>query len=417
MAAQDFLAGMTDRFAVSSVRAAVHPQTLGRADGLASGIIGGLLSLDFVLGGSVAHAAGPHPISPAARAAFSGRSSRGRRGREDEALPGRRRRWTLAFDIHKDKDRFRLVGTVSTAGAACSRCLEPFRLPVDAAFDLRYLPCAEATRRRRTRDRGRRPRRRSTATTRSTWRVDAGAVLPGAADEAAVPPGLPRAVPAVRDEPEHRDVRVRAGGRIPGWRPESAEHRDEQHERCLIQNDAIPRPGPQAPHPRRADGRRRRPVPAVRRAEGPAPRVPPLRLLPAAPGAARRRRVARSVNANYEPVRLRTVRSRDSVFGVRHDAHRGRRHGRRSRARGVVDGAWRPRGTWASRLRSVGADGAIGATLVAARRLAAAAGIEIVDAPDVVAMDDPPRRASAQAARVDSGRGRLVCRGRCWRRW
>ena len=39
----------------------------------------------------------------------------------------------LEFDIHKDKDRFRLVGTVRTElELPCSRCLEPFRLPVDA---------------------------------------------------------------------------------------------------------------------------------------------------------------------------------------------------------------------------------------------------------------------------------------------
>jgi uncharacterized protein len=48
---------------------------------------------------------------------------------------------TLAFTIHKDQDRFRLVGTVSTTlELRCSRCLEPFTLPVNAAFDLRYLP-------------------------------------------------------------------------------------------------------------------------------------------------------------------------------------------------------------------------------------------------------------------------------------
>jgi uncharacterized protein len=52
----------------------------------------------------------------------------------------------LAFDIHKDKDKFRLVGTVkSELELACSRCLEPFRLPVNAAFDLRYLPASEAS--------------------------------------------------------------------------------------------------------------------------------------------------------------------------------------------------------------------------------------------------------------------------------
>jgi uncharacterized protein len=52
----------------------------------------------------------------------------------------------VGFDIHKDKDTFRLVGTVRTElELACSRCLEPFRLPVSLAFDERYLPQAEAS--------------------------------------------------------------------------------------------------------------------------------------------------------------------------------------------------------------------------------------------------------------------------------
>ena len=52
----------------------------------------------------------------------------------------------LAFEVHKDKDRFRLVGTAKTElELVCSRCLEPFRLPVDAAFDIRYLPASEAS--------------------------------------------------------------------------------------------------------------------------------------------------------------------------------------------------------------------------------------------------------------------------------
>jgi len=43
--------------------------------------------------------------------------------------------------IHKDKERFRLVGTVKTRlELMCSRCLEPFSLSIDSAFDLRYLP-------------------------------------------------------------------------------------------------------------------------------------------------------------------------------------------------------------------------------------------------------------------------------------
>jgi uncharacterized protein len=47
----------------------------------------------------------------------------------------------LAFTIYKDKDRFRLAGTVATSlELRCSRCLEPFPLPVNAPFDLRYLP-------------------------------------------------------------------------------------------------------------------------------------------------------------------------------------------------------------------------------------------------------------------------------------
>jgi len=52
----------------------------------------------------------------------------------------------LAFEIHKDKDKFRLVGTVATElELACSRCLDPFRLPVAAPFDLRYLPASDVS--------------------------------------------------------------------------------------------------------------------------------------------------------------------------------------------------------------------------------------------------------------------------------
>jgi len=50
----------------------------------------------------------------------------------------------LDFDIHKDKEKFRLEGTVKTElELACSRCLEPYRMPIDASFDLRYLPASE----------------------------------------------------------------------------------------------------------------------------------------------------------------------------------------------------------------------------------------------------------------------------------
>ncbi len=53
---------------------------------------------------------------------------------------------TLAFDIFKDKDQFRLVGGVQAVlELPCDRCLEPFTLSVDATFDLRYQPHAENT--------------------------------------------------------------------------------------------------------------------------------------------------------------------------------------------------------------------------------------------------------------------------------
>ena len=52
----------------------------------------------------------------------------------------------LAFEINKDKDKFRLVGTVKTElELPCSRCLEPYRMRIDAPFDLRYLPATEAS--------------------------------------------------------------------------------------------------------------------------------------------------------------------------------------------------------------------------------------------------------------------------------
>ena len=50
----------------------------------------------------------------------------------------------LDFDIQKDKEKFRLVGSVRTElELQCSRCLEPFKMPVDAMFDLRFLPASE----------------------------------------------------------------------------------------------------------------------------------------------------------------------------------------------------------------------------------------------------------------------------------
>lgn len=51
----------------------------------------------------------------------------------------------LTGTIHKDEDEYRLVGRLTTRlEVPCSRCLEPFEVPVDAAIDLRYLPQALA---------------------------------------------------------------------------------------------------------------------------------------------------------------------------------------------------------------------------------------------------------------------------------
>jgi uncharacterized protein len=52
----------------------------------------------------------------------------------------------LEFDIHKDKDKFRLVGRLRTElQLNCSRCVEPYRFPIDATFDQRYLPSTAAS--------------------------------------------------------------------------------------------------------------------------------------------------------------------------------------------------------------------------------------------------------------------------------
>jgi uncharacterized protein len=52
----------------------------------------------------------------------------------------------LRLRIDKNHERFRLVGSLSSAlELTCSRCLEPFPLPISASFDLRYLPQSENT--------------------------------------------------------------------------------------------------------------------------------------------------------------------------------------------------------------------------------------------------------------------------------
>ena len=48
---------------------------------------------------------------------------------------------TLRFRLHKDGAHYRLAGTVETRlRLACSRCLDPFDVPVAVSVDLMYLP-------------------------------------------------------------------------------------------------------------------------------------------------------------------------------------------------------------------------------------------------------------------------------------
>ena len=71
---------------------------------------------------------------------------------EPSAFEGRSTQFRVAAPVDlkmrvlKDRDRFRLIGRVTaTLELACSRCLEPFQLPVDSTFDVRYLPQSENT--------------------------------------------------------------------------------------------------------------------------------------------------------------------------------------------------------------------------------------------------------------------------------
>jgi uncharacterized protein len=50
----------------------------------------------------------------------------------------------LELDVHKDAEAYRAVGRVTTRlQLECGRCLEPFEIPVDSAFELRYVPHIE----------------------------------------------------------------------------------------------------------------------------------------------------------------------------------------------------------------------------------------------------------------------------------
>jgi uncharacterized protein len=53
----------------------------------------------------------------------------------------------LSVDVRKDASKVRLVGRVTaTLELDCSRCLEPFPVPVDAAFDGLFLPAEDVAR-------------------------------------------------------------------------------------------------------------------------------------------------------------------------------------------------------------------------------------------------------------------------------
>jgi uncharacterized protein len=50
----------------------------------------------------------------------------------------------LVMDIHKDGTAYRVTGRVETRlQLECGRCLEPFEIPVDSPFELRYVPQIE----------------------------------------------------------------------------------------------------------------------------------------------------------------------------------------------------------------------------------------------------------------------------------
>ena len=59
----------------------------------------------------------------------------------------------LSMDVEK-AERGRVPGRpgacLTRLELDCGRCLEPFELPVDAPFELRYVPQTENSRRRRT---------------------------------------------------------------------------------------------------------------------------------------------------------------------------------------------------------------------------------------------------------------------------
>ena len=51
----------------------------------------------------------------------------------------------LVMEVHRDGEAYRVTGRVQTRlQLACGRCLEPFEIPIDSPFELRYVPEAPA---------------------------------------------------------------------------------------------------------------------------------------------------------------------------------------------------------------------------------------------------------------------------------
>jgi uncharacterized protein len=51
----------------------------------------------------------------------------------------------LRLELHRDKAKVRLAGTLSTTvEVECSRCLESFSVPVESVFNVEYLPTTAA---------------------------------------------------------------------------------------------------------------------------------------------------------------------------------------------------------------------------------------------------------------------------------
>ena len=180
---------------------------------------------------------------------------------------------------------------------ACGRCLEPFALPVDATFDLRYRPA------RSERGEGEREiaeedlatastgTRRSTSTDLLREQFLLALPMKPLCEEACrglcpdCGANLNRA--ACDCAPKWEDPRLAA---LKGLLNRSEGELVNAQSKTSALEDA----DRQAPHARCAEAGSDRHVPAVSGIEGPAPGLPALRLLQGTPGQGRRRRVVDS---------------------------------------------------------------------------------------------------------------------------